>query len=85
MEKALSELGHKTLYNTEHLHKWRLVEEYPLCQRGYGTLERLGNSRRQVLSSPPREAPEAIEDLCHLSDEQKLLLASQIDLMANEA
>ncbi|MCX5635468.1 MAG: HAD-IC family P-type ATPase, partial [Planctomycetota bacterium] len=32
MEKALKELGHNTLYNTEHLHNWPLVEEYPLSR-----------------------------------------------------
>jgi len=32
MEKALRELGSAALYNTEHLHNWPLVEEYPLSR-----------------------------------------------------
>ncbi len=84
MEKALSELGHKTLYNTEHLHNWPLVEEYPLCREvmALSNVWETPDGRGFVVSA--KGAPEAIEDLCHLSDEQKLLLASRIDVMANE-
>ena len=34
MEKAMKELGGRTLANTEHLHKdWMLVQEYPLSEK----------------------------------------------------
>ena len=37
MEKAMKELGGRTLSNTEHMHKdWKLVREYPLSPETAG-------------------------------------------------
>ncbi len=67
MDRALKELGERTLSLTEHLHRdWTLVHEYPLSP------ELLALSR--VWKSPAgtddtiaaKGAPEAIVDLCHL-------------------
>jgi Ca2+-transporting ATPase len=67
MDRALKELGERTLSRTEHLHRdWTLVHEYPLSP------ELLALSR--VWKSPEgsdfviaaKGAPEAIVDLCHL-------------------
>lgn len=84
MEKAMHELGGRTLINTEHLHhNWKLLREYPLSP------ELLAVSR--VWQSPDgkdyviaaKGAPEAIADLCHFSDAEFQKASKQIDKMAN--
>ncbi len=85
MEKAMKELGGRTLANTEHLHgDWELVKEYSLSE------ELLAMSR--VWRSPDgadfiiaaKGAPEAIADLCHLTAAQRQTLDAQINRMANQ-
>jgi Ca2+-transporting ATPase len=85
MEKALRELGKRTLTNTEHLHDdWTLIEEYPLSPK------LLAMSR--VWKSPVNDSyiiaakgsPDAIADVCHLDDNQMQSLAEHIDTMAKE-
>jgi P-type Ca2+ transporter type 2C len=84
MEKAMKELGGRTLSGTEHIHKdWTLLREYPLSP------EMLAMTR--VWQSPDgleyviaaKGAPEAIADLCHFDAVQHLAMVSQIDRMAN--
>ena len=83
MEKAMKDLGERTLKNTEHLHSgWDLRREYPLSR------ELLAMSR--VWQSPDgsefviasKGAPEAIADLCHVSEDDRSLLARQIEVLA---
>jgi P-type Ca2+ transporter type 2C len=84
MEKALRELGHNTLYNTEHLHNWPLVEEYPLSREVmalshvWETPDGLG----YLVSA--KGAPEAISDLCHLREDERKEIAGRVNLMASE-
>ena len=84
MEKAMKELGGRTLINTEHIHKdWVFVKEYPL------SAELLAMSR--VWHSPDGQkyviaakgAPEATADLCHFDEAQKQDLDIHINRMAN--
>ncbi len=84
MEKAMKELGGRTLSNTEHIHKdWKLLREYPLSP------EMLAMSR--VWQSPDEQeyiiaakgAPEAVADLCHFDESQRRMMEKQIDRMAN--
>jgi len=83
MEKAMRELGERTLAGTEHLHRdWELLREYALSR------ELLAMSR--VWRSPDRSehviaakgAPEAIADLCHLSAEETAALERRIAALA---
>jgi Ca2+-transporting ATPase len=83
MERAMVELGERTLAGTEHLHRdWELLREYPLSR------EILAMSR--VWRSPDRSehviaakgAPEAIADLCHLSGEETAALGHRIATLA---
>lgn len=83
MEKAMKDLGQRTLKNTEHLHSgWELQREYPLSR------ELLSMSR--VWQSPDRSefiiaakgAPEAISDLCHFSEADRASLAQHIGVLA---
>ena len=84
MEKAMKELGGRTLVNTEHLHKdWELVREYPL---GEGLL-----AMSHVWKSPEghdyviasKGAPEAIADLCHFTPKKMEALQTEINEMAD--
>lgn len=85
MEKALKKLGEDTLSDTEHLHDdWTIVREYPLSQ------ELLAMSH--VWKSPDGEdyiiaakgAPEAIADLCHLTEKETQKVLQNIKSMADE-
>lgn len=85
MEKAIKEMGEKYLAQTEHLHNdWRLMHQYPLSQ------ELLAISR--VWASPAttehviaaKGAPEAIADLCHMSDAETKELEDRILKMARD-
>ena len=84
MEKALEELGHNTLYNTEHLHNWPLVEEYPLSKEIMALSHIWENPDGNGYVVSAKGAPEAIADLCHLSTEKKQALAGHINEMASE-
>jgi P-type Ca2+ transporter type 2C len=85
MERAMKELGGRTLSNTEHIHKdWTLVREYPLN----GDLLAMSHvwlspdGRDYVVSA--KGAPEAIADLCHLDAPCKAALEEQIIHMAQD-
>jgi Ca2+-transporting ATPase len=67
MEKALQEVGKRTLTDTEHLHEnWTLVQQYPLSRE----LLALSHVWKSVSGAgyvvATKGAPEAIGDLCHL-------------------
>ena len=71
MERALHELGKRTLSGSEHLHdQWKIVHEYSLSP------EMLAMSHVWQGDGEPHHlvaakgAPEAIIDLCHLTDNQ---------------
>jgi Ca2+-transporting ATPase len=85
MEKAMKELGGRTLANTEHLHKnWTLLREYPLSP-GLLAMSRVWRSpdgKDFVIAA--KGAPEAIADLCHLTEAQKIGYQIEIDQMAEQ-
>lgn len=83
MEKAIKQLSERTLINTEHVHQdWTLVREYPLSEHLLA-MSRVWEHRdgtRYIIAA--KGAPEAIADLCHLSDEEMMLLDRNIDDLA---
>jgi Ca2+-transporting ATPase len=82
MEKAMKELGARTLLNTEHLHQdYTLLREYPLAERllAMSRVWQTG-SRNYIVAA--KGAPEAIADLCHMDEQQDAELHKQIDLMS---
>jgi len=84
MEKAMKDLGEKTLANTEHLHKdWTLVREYPLSEKllAMSRVWRSPDGRELVIAA--KGAPEAIADLCHFDEGCFLKLEEQINRMAD--
>jgi Ca2+-transporting ATPase len=83
MEKAMKELGGRTLSNTEHIHRdWELVREYPLSEQlmAMSHVWRSPGGQDYVIAA--KGAPEAIADLCHFSNERTAILQNEINEMA---
>ena len=83
MEKALAELGMRTLGRTEHLHdNWTLVREYPLSPEllALSHVWRAPDGRELVIAA--KGAPEAIGDLCHFSPPEQEKLVQQVAELA---
>ena len=83
MEKAMKELGGRTLANTEHIHKdWELVHEYPLSDSllVMSHVWRSPDGDDYVIAA--KGAPEAIADLCHFLPKQLDDLHEKINNMA---
>jgi P-type Ca2+ transporter type 2C len=85
MEKAMNDLGHRTLANTEHLHGgWELQREYPLSRKLL-TMSRVWQSpNRSEFIIAAKGAPEAIADLCHFSESERSTLARRIGILATK-
>jgi Ca2+-transporting ATPase len=85
MEKALQELGGRTLANTDHLHKdWTLVREYPLSDEllAMSHVWRSPDETEYIVAA--KGAPESIADLCHFDAPRLAVLRSQINRLAGE-
>jgi Ca2+-transporting ATPase len=84
MEKAMKELGGRTLSNTEHIHKdWKLLREYPLSPKLLAMSRVWQSPDGQEYVIAAKGAPEAVADLCHFNDSQQRMMEKQIDRMAN--
>lgn len=85
MEKAMKELSERTLANTEHIHsEWELQREYPLS-RQLLSMSRVWRSRdKSEFIIAAKGAPEAIADLCHLSNGERSILAQRIEILAGK-
>ncbi len=85
MEKAMKELGGRTLANTEHLHKdWILIKEYPLSEKllAMSHVWRSPNGTDYVIAA--KGAPEAIADLCHFDAQEIERISAQVNSMAED-
>jgi Ca2+-transporting ATPase len=84
MEKAMKELGGRTLSNTEHIHKdWTLLHEYPLSPALLAMSRVWQSPDRQDAVIAAKGAPEAIGEICHFNEDQHQLIHTQIERMAN--
>lgn len=84
MEKAMRELGGRTLANTGHLHKdWTLVKEYPLSEKLLAMSHVWSSQDGKDFVIAAKGAPEAIADLCHFDETQLKTLSDQINQMAD--
>ncbi len=83
MEKAMKELGERTLGNTEHLHgNWAFLKEYPLT-RAQLAMSRVWRSKEgDQYCVAAKGAPEAIADLCHLPPAKRAILLEGVDQLA---
>ena len=85
MEKAIKELGGRTLENTEHIHRdWRLVREYQLSEHLLAMSHVWRSPDGQDYIVAAKGAPEAIADLCHFEEHRLQELGRLINDMANE-
>lgn len=83
MEKALKLVGDHYQNMTEHLHgDWMFMREYPLSKKllALSRVWASPNSEDYIIAS--KGAPEAIMDLCHLSQAEIAELSKQVEQMA---
>jgi len=83
MEMAIQQFGHRWLEGTEHVHDGRTPEfEYAL------SIDILAMTRVYASANPmehllaTKGAPEAVADLCHLSEERRAAIRHQVEQMA---
>jgi Ca2+-transporting ATPase len=85
MEKAIQQSSVEYLSNTEHLHPdWSLLREYPLTQDLLAVSQVWKSDQTKDYVIGAKGAPEAIMDLCHLSEEVRAMLSLKIKEMAQE-
>lgn len=83
MEQAINEFGTRGLQGTEHLHShWVLVQEYPLSCELLAVSQVWKGLDNNGLVVATKGAPEAIADLCHLSDQERVQLQTAVSTMA---
>jgi len=84
MEQAITVVGEQFLKNTEHLHTdWEMIKEYPLSKELLAMSRVFNNVETKTRTIAAKGAPEAIFDLCHLSEEQVSALALAIETLAS--
>ena len=85
MERAITNMGDVYLKNTEHIHtEWQMVKEYSLSKDLLAMSRVFIDPENQQKTIAAKGAPEAIFDLCHLSDEEKEKYANAVAEMASE-
>jgi Ca2+-transporting ATPase len=85
MERAITNMGDVYLKNTDHIHTdWQMVKEYPLSKDLLAMSRVFSNHEKHRQTIATKGAPEAIFDLCHLSDEAKTKYAEAVAQMASE-
>ena len=85
MELAFHGFAREYLANTEHLHPdWALAREYELSPEllAMSHLWRNDSGKHDVVAT--KGAPEAIADLCHLTEEAWQRLSQDAELMADQ-
>ncbi|HTY13509.1 MAG TPA: cation-transporting P-type ATPase, partial [Candidatus Omnitrophota bacterium] len=79
VEKEIKETTEKFLAGSEHIHhNWKLVREYPLSKHLLALSHVWGSPDKMNYVIAAKGAPEAIFDLCHLSETEK---AEQLKLV----
>lgn len=83
MEKAIQHFGHAWLDGTEHVHDGRQPEfEYPLSPDILAMTRVYASHQPTHHLLATKGAPEAVMDLCHLSEAQRQSIARQVESMA---
>jgi P-type Ca2+ transporter type 2C len=84
MERAITNMGAVYLKNTDHIHTdWHMLKEYPLSKDLLAMSRVFSNHDKHRLTIATKGAPEAIFDLCHLSEVQKIKYAGAVAEMAS--
>lgn len=84
MELAFHGFARDYLANTEHLHPdWLLAREYEISSEllAMSHLWRNDSSKHDVVAT--KGAPEAIADLCHLSEDERCRVSQEAETMAD--
>ncbi len=69
MEKAINSIGESYFEGTEHEHTdWEMLKEYPLSREMLAMSRVFKNKGTDEYTIASKGAPEAIFDLCHLTD-----------------
>lgn len=85
MEKAFHSFGNAYLARTEHLHgDWELVREYPLSPELLAMSHVWRSTTGPDYIIAAKGAPEAVADICHISEAQRYALAADIAAMADQ-
>jgi len=85
MERALQELGERTLSGSEHLHEeWNLVHEYSLTPDLLAMTHIWQGDDRERHMVAAKGAPEAIIDLCHLPEATAATISKAAADMADQ-
>jgi P-type Ca2+ transporter type 2C len=85
MEKAFHRLGERFLTGTEHLHRdWRLVQTYALSPalRAMSHVWAASDGGAETVAA--KGAPEAVMDLCHLSEVDRANISKVVNQLASE-
>ena len=85
MEKAIRSFGDAALSDTEHLHgDWQLVREYPLSDELLAVSQVWISPNRKDYVIAAKGAPEAIIDLCHMSELSRQIIGDAVAQMADD-
>ena len=85
MERAITNMGEAYLKNTEHIHTdWQMVKEYPLSKDLLAMSRVFSNHEKYRKTIATKGAPEAIFDLCHLSDNKKTKYGEAVAELASQ-
>jgi Ca2+-transporting ATPase len=85
MEKAMKDLGGRTLLNTEHLHdNWTLLHEYSLSEKLLAMSHVWQSPDGNDFVIAAKGAPESIADLCHVTSEEMAEINENIENMASQ-
>lgn len=84
MEKAIALIGDKYLKDTEHIHNdWEMIKEYPLSKELLAMSRVFENETNHTQTIAAKGAPEAIFELCHLTEKRQEELSEAITSFAS--
>ncbi|MFY9153029.1 MAG: cation-translocating P-type ATPase [Prolixibacteraceae bacterium] len=84
MERAIASMGEAYLKNTEHIHTdWQMVKEYSLSKDLLAMSRVFTNTENHQQTIAAKGAPEAIFELCHLSETEITKYAEAVSEMAS--
>jgi Ca2+-transporting ATPase len=85
MERALLQAGERFLGQTGSLHPdWSMVREYPLAPDLLCVSQVWKHETDADLTITSKGAPEAIADLCHMTEERREAMTAQVAVLASE-
>ena len=84
IEKEIKEFSLKYLKETDHVHNWSLIKEYPLSKELLSLSHVWEAPDKQNYIIAAKGAPETIVELCHLEKEKKEKIIKHVYEMANK-